>query len=217
MQARRSEVGRGYLVIEGHGEVKAAQNLIARLWVDLGCSPMIWADPIRITNLVQKPGVARACAIARSKPDAEALLILRDVDDDCPATSAPIAAQWIRDENLPFPVAVVLLCREYETLFLPCLARMAGVLLRDDRGGERPGLLARTRFEGDYQSIRGAKEWLSDHFPRGRNYKPSLDQLPMTRLIHFADLRSSGLASFGTLERGLQFLERHRNKTGVYP
>ncbi len=210
-------MGRGYLVVEGKGEVKAAQTLIYRLWNDLGHSPVVWADPIRGVNLLQRSGIARACAIVRSKPDADALLILRDADDDCPATSGPTAAQWIREENLQFPAAVVLLHREYETLFLPCLTRMAGIPLRDDRGVERSGLLAGTTFEGNYESIRGVKEWLSKRYPRGRSYKPSLDQLPMTRLIDFDDLRKSGLPSFGTLEKALAFLNTHRNRTGVYP
>jgi len=210
-------VGRGYLVVEGKGEVKAAQTLIIRLWKDLKYPPLSWADPIRGQNLLQKAGIARACSIVRSKSDADALLILRDADDDCPATSGPTTAQWVREENLHFPVGVVLLCREYETLFLPCLARMAGVPLRDDRGVERPGLLAGTTFGGEYESIRGVKEWLSKRYPGGRNYKPTLDQLPMTRLINFDDLRKSGLSSFGTLERALRFLNENRGRSSVYP
>jgi len=171
-------VGRGYLVVEGRGEVKAVQNLIVRLWNDLGCNPCSRADPIRGQNLLRQDGVARACSIVRSKPEAEMLLILRDADDDCPASSGPTSAQRVREENLPFPTAVVLFHREYETLFLPCLARMAGVLLRDDRNIPRPGLVAGTTFEGNYEATRGVKEWLSERFPRGRNYKPTLDQLP---------------------------------------
>lgn len=29
-------MGRGYLLVEGHGEVKAMGNLVNRLWLDLG-------------------------------------------------------------------------------------------------------------------------------------------------------------------------------------
>ena len=94
---------------------------------------------------------------------------------------------------------------------------MAGVPLRDDRGVERVGLLAGTMLEGDYESIRGVKEWLGKRFPRGRSYKPSLDQLPMTRMINFDDLRHSGLSSFGTLERALGFLDTNRGQSQVYP
>ncbi len=114
-------------------------------------------------------------------------------------------------------MAVVLLYREYETLFLPCLARMAGVRLRNHLNIERDGLLPGTKFEGDYESIRGVKEWLSKHYPKGRAYKPAYDQLPLTRLIDFDDLRRSNLPSFGTLERALRFLDGARGKPIVYP
>ena len=210
-------MAKGYLVVEGQGEVKAVQNLIVKLWKDLGCAPCSWADPIRGQNLLRQDGIARACRIVRSKPDAEMLLILRDADDDCPANSGPATAQWIRGENLHLPAAIVLFHREYETLFLPCLPRMAGVPLRDDRDVERPGLVAGTTFEGDFEATRGVKEWLSERFPRGRNYKPTLDQLPMTRLINFEDLRTSALPSFGTLERALRFLDNNRGRSNVYP
>ncbi len=65
---------------------------------------------------------------------------------------------------------------------------------------------------------RGVKEWLSGQFPKGRSYKPSIDQLPMTRMLDFNDLRDSGLPCFGTLERALKFLDQHRGRLAVvYP
>lgn len=211
-------MGRGYIAIEGHGEVRAIHNLIVRLWNDLGLPHQVWADPpIRPSGINTRAGVARVCHLIRSRKDANALIMLRDADDDCPRLTGPATAEWLRAENLPIPVAVVLLHREYETLFLPCLARMAGVPLRDDRNVERPGLEAGTTFQGNFESIRGVKEWLSDHFPRGRAYKPTLDQLPLTRLINFDDLRKARLPSFGTLERALRFLNDSRGQSCVYP
>src|SRR5262249_15489785 len=149
-----------------------------------------------------RDGIGRACRLVRTKRDAAALLVLRDADDDvdCPKTCGPQTAEWIRNEQLTFPAAVVLFRREFETLFLPCLGRMAERPLRDERGIERAGLRAGTIFTGDYEGVRGVKEWLSRHFPSGRSYKPTLDQLPLTRMIDFNDLRQSGLPSFGTLE-----------------
>lgn len=210
-------MGRGYLLVEGHGEVQAAGNLVVRLWQDLALPPLPWTRPLRWTQLHQRRGVSKACAYVRSRGDAAALLILRDEDDACPRAAAPAAARWIADERLPFPAAVVLLHREYEVLFLPCLERMAGVALKDDRGIERPGLLAGTRFAGDWEARRDVKGWLSANFPPGRSYKPTLDQLPMTRLLDFALLRASGLACFGSLERGLRSLAEHLGTSSVYP
>src|SRR4051794_31253451 len=169
-------MGRGYIAVEGHGEVRAAHNLVVRLWADLGLSPMTWADPpIRPTAIHTRAGVSRVCSLIRPRKDADVLLILRDADDDtdCPKRMGPETAAWVREEGLSIPVAVVLLRREYEVLFLPCLARMAGVPLRDDRNVERPGLVPGTTFEGDYEGPRDVKGWLSRHFPKGRSYKPT--------------------------------------------
>jgi hypothetical protein len=214
-------MSRGYLVVEGHGETRAALNLVTRLWHDLGLDPQFhWSDPpIRGQALQTHQGIARACQLVRTKRDAAALLVVRDADDDvdCPKDRGPQTAEWIRAEQLPFPSAVVLFRREFETLFLPCLSRMAGKPLRDDRGIERAGLKSGTSFPGDYERVRGVKEWLSSHFPSGRSYKPTLDQLPLTRMINFDDLRQSGLPSFGTLENALRFIDQSRAKAGVYP
>ena len=180
---------------------------------------MHWAEPIRGRALHTQAGLVQACSLVRTKREVEALLILRDSDDDrdCPKKTAPEAARWIASQRLPFPTAITLLRREYETLFLPCLSQMAGVPLRDDRGIERPGLRPGTAYHGDYEARRGVKEWLTAHFPEGRSYKPTLDQLPMTRLIDFELLRQSGLPSFGTLERALRFLDDSRGCSLVYP
>jgi hypothetical protein len=131
----------------------------------------------------------------------------------------PRLAQILGSLSLPMPAAVVLFRREYEVLFLPCLDRMAGVKLRDERGIERDGIQRGTSFQGNYEGVRDVKGWLSDHFPPGRSYKPTLDQLPLTRLLDFAVLRRSGLPCFGTLERALTFIAHglQAGTHGVYP
>jgi hypothetical protein len=210
-------VQRGFIVVEGVGEYKAAGNLINRLWSDLGLSGLVWTAPRRWLKLHQQSEIERACNWARLQPNAGGLLILRDEDDKCPKNTGPEIARWIRGCSLPFPAASVLFHREYEVLFLASLASIAGEDLIDDRGVARPGVRANARFEGDLESVRGVKEWLSKRFPPGRSYKPSLDQLPMTRSIDFGLVRSSGLPCFGTLERSLRFLSEHRSFSAVYP
>ncbi len=207
-----------YLVVEGHGEVLAASNLVSRLWADLRLPPVVWMNPpIRGLNLARREGVTRACQLVRLKPKPGLLVILRDEDDLCPRDTAPQAARWIAEEQLPFAAGVVLLHREFESLFLPCVHLMAGKPLIDERGVSRPGLVEGTSFNGDPESVRGAKEWLGRHFGSGRRYKPTLDQLPLTRMLDFEVLRSSGLPAFGTLERTLRFLSDHRGTLAVYP
>ena len=173
-------MGKGYVLVEVHGELKAADNLISRLSADLGI-PRAWSPAIRWPNLHQKNGLQKGANFMRTKQDVDALLIFRDEDDACPKHRGPSLAAWLRELCLPFPSAIVLLHPEYE------------VLLR-----------------------RGIKEWLTSHFPPNRSYKPTLDQLPLTRLIDFSVLRQSNLPCFGTLERALQFLAKGEAGS-VYP
>lgn len=42
--------------------------------------------------------------------------------------------------------------------------------------------------------------------PPGRAYKPTVDQLALTRMVDFGALRASGLPCFSTLENALRFL-----------
>lgn len=62
------------------------------------------------------------------------------------------------------------------------------------------------------------KEWLTSQMQPGRAYKPTVDQLPLTRMVDFAVVRERGLPWFGSLERALEFLGANLGKVGVaYP
>jgi Domain of unknown function (DUF4276) len=207
-------LGKGYILVEGHGEQGAVDNLIFRLSKDLGL-PRPWAPAARWPNLHLRRGLERGASVVRSKPDADALLIVRDEDDKCPALQAPLMADWLRQLNLPFPSAVVLFHPEYEVLFLPCLDGMAGKSLGAG-AATRPGLRPGTHWDGSWEARRGIKEWLSAHFPPNRSYKPTLDQLPLTRMVDLSILRQADLPCFGSLERALRFLARGAAGS-VYP
>lgn len=212
---------KGYLVVEGHGEVKAAANLITRLWNDLKLQPLAWEKPIRGINLYQERGIKKSCELIRSKKDVSALVLLRDEDDECPKKMAPQIAEWVRQLGLPFPTCVVLAHCEFEVFFLPCMSIIAGKKIEDGGNGARLGILKGTIFKGNPESIRGVKEWLSEHMPAEIAYKPTLDQLPLTRMVDFQLLRNANppVPCFGTLERALQFLDSEISKGGkrVYP
>ena len=208
-----------YVLVEGHGEVSAVQNLVVRVSQDSGCF-YPWSDPLRWANLHQwesrtgRGGILKGVNFIRSKQDVGGLLILRDEDDACPKETAPEMAARLRELMLPFPVAYVLLHPEYEVLFLPCLERMTG-----DFPDGRSGLVDGTAWDGEtWESRRGIKEWLGKHFPSGRSYKPTMDQAIMTRKIDFEVLRDSDVPSFGSLERAIQMLCKHSGSAGsVYP
>ena len=207
---------KGYVLVEGHGEVDgAANNLIARLSRDVQ-TPFSWSPARRWTNLhlwdgVRRGGLRSGAEFIRSKGDASALLILRDEDDGCPRELAPARAEQLRSLHLPFPTAYVLLHPEFEVLFLPCLDRMSGA-------GFPAGLV----WDRDsWEARRGMKEWLSAQLPRGRRYKPTTDQLSLTRCLDLNALRAAEVPCFGTLERAVRFLgaRSHARTAGgeVYP
>ncbi len=203
---------KGYVLVEGHGEVDAVGNLIHRLGPAVGFGAP-WSRPIRWKNIHLPRGLEKGIEFVRSKGYAGALLFLRDEDDACPRAKGPELAEAIANLAPPCPTAIVLLHPEYEVLFLPCVAAMAGKPL-DGRPGLQPG----TRWDGaGWEVRRGVKEWLTQQLPLGRAYKPTLDQLPMTRMIDLDVLREAAVPCFETLERALGFLGRNFGGSGVYP
>lgn len=208
----------GYLLVEGHGEVEAVGNLISRLWSDLSLPFLPWAKPIRRKGLNRPDNIIRSCNIVRRKREPAALLVIRDEDDYCPKEIAPKESRIILEQNLPFPAATVLMHREYEVLFLPCVGQMAGLPIQDESGQQRPGLLPGTTFDGNPEDVRGVKEWLTDRFPQSLAYKPTIDQLPFTRMIDFELIRDAeSVPCFFTLERALRFLSDNIGRGGVFP
>jgi hypothetical protein len=194
-----------YVLVEGHGETDAVSNLLTRLAQE--CTPTLlpFARPIRVPGIASAESLIQYVELVRPKRDAIALLALRDDEDGCPKHDAPPLGARLRTLNLPFPAAAVLAYREYESLFLPCIEAMAGKPLAGP-GGARPGLRADARYEGDFEAKRGVKEWLTSQMPSGRAYKPTVDQLPLTRMVDFSVVREKALPWFGSLERALQFL-----------
>lgn len=208
---------RGYIIVEGQGETEAAQQLISRLWHDLGYPAVGWRT-LRGKNLLNAAGVHQYANVVRGYGDAAALLLLRDADDDCPQQTGPRTAGWLRELQLPFAAGVTLLCREYETLFLPCLADMAGKPFTDALGQRHPGLKSSASFRSAFEAPRGVKRVIDDHMQGGGRYRPTAHQLPLTRMIDFDVLRRSELPSFGTLERTVRFLRAHWGRArAVYP
>lgn len=207
-------MAKGYLLVEGHGEIEAALNLVARTSTHLNM-PVVWARAIRWKNLHQRAGVENGANYIRSRGDASALLVLRDEDDGCPKTLGPETAHWLRALNLPFCSAVVLLRPEFEVLFLPCIDELAGRTLSGPRGA-RAGLRLGTRWNGGWESRRGIKEWLTANFSGQTSYKPTTDQLQFTRMLDIPKLAAAAVPCFDTLQRAVTFLGSGSSGT-VYP
>ena len=204
------------LVVEGHGEVSAAPILMNRLWRHLGLSPDVVWEPQAIrssSDLKRRDAVIKACELVRPKRDTSMLLILRDDEDGCPASSGPEASGWISALNLPFPAAAVMAYREYETWFLPSIHSMAGVVLPNGRPGLKPGVA----FQGTgYEVSRDAKGWFTANMSGGRRYSETRDQAEFTKLMDLNAILTSGIDSFEVLGRALIVLDQ-AGPGRVYP
>lgn len=204
---------------EGHGEVESCGRLVARTLKAQGYIGSVFhhvAPPRRFK--IDAPGqLENACEFARiQRPGA--LLLTSDWEDGCPATDAPKLAARVRQLGLPFPTAVVLFYREYETLALSIADKLAGKTLQMGNGNSI--LLADSpKVPDDPEKPRGAKAWIEANLFGGLSYKPTTHQLPLTSLMEPADLRAADLSSFRRLEHGLDHLAQCvlNGTTDVYP
>ncbi len=183
-------------IVEGPGDIDAVPTLLHRIlrhrqWWNWSVAP-----PKRAGNLGNlKKRLDDFIQYAHKEKDCQAILILLDLDDGCPANEARALAARVRQLHLRCPVAIVLAHREYEAWFLASLATIAG----------SHGLSADLTFEGDVERIRGVKEWLTAQKPAGQAYKPALEQTSFTNLIDL-DLAQGRSRSFRRLCHALEEL-----------
>jgi len=204
-----------YVVVEGRGEVLAVESLLRRVAARCERPDVFWKVASRCNALKQRASLIEQCERLRARGDCERALLLQDDEDGCPRDDAPAMGRWVRELALPFPVAVVLFYREYETLFLPCLHLMAGKALQGQGGAELAPLRDDAAFHGDPESARDAKKAVNRFLPPRRPYKPSTHQLALTRLLDLDALAGSGLPCYGSLERAMRFVLT--SPDGVYP
>ena len=212
--------GRLAIIREGHGEAGAVENLVSRVGKSLGVMPEVfWSIPQSPRFVVSSPDRAvRATEIAATLSPS-AVLLTADLEDLCPAKSAPEFARAIRDTGFPFPVALVFFYREYETLAISIADTLGGRELKSMNGKPIVTLSTPEKVPANPEEPRDAKGWVQRNLMNGSSYKPTVHQLPLTRALKIEDLRASGLSSYVRLEAALMFLAGQvlTNSRGVYP
>ena len=162
-------------IVEGQGEEKAFPILLRRLIPELGCYVDVGGAPFRSkrTEMVREADFKRAVQIAAFKPNACALLVLFDADDDCASSHVPDMARWAREVAPQLPSAVVMARREYEAWFLAAIESLHG---------ER-GISSGAVYPGNPEEKRDAKGVIKMFTPKNAPYSPTADQPALSALF----------------------------------
>lgn len=195
-------------VVEGHGEVEAAPELLRRIIGALSPETIVECPrPIRVArNKIIKAGelerVARFAASGTSPDDL--ILVLLDADADCPAGLGPsllVRAQTACPDRC---IRVVLARREFEAWFLAAAESLSG----------RRGLKLDLSAPDDPESIRDAKAWLSAHRQDGHSYRETVDQTALAAGFDLDRARARS-PSFAKLWRDVKSALRLPPQTGA--
>jgi hypothetical protein len=156
-------------IVEGQSEVASVPVLLRRLLSERQRQDIIIARPVRVhrTSVVKEGEIERAVALARrNREGCDAVLVLLDADDDCPAELGPKLLNRIKKAHGDLSAAVVLPKREFEGWFLGSLESLRGVRFIVDDAFSPP----------NPEEIRGAKERLSEFMVSKRTYVETTDQ-----------------------------------------
>lgn len=157
-------------VVEGHGEEKALQGLLHRLVPHLREGAYADIRPAhrlpRDQMLKPEPLAKTLTIVTARRPRPTAVLVLLDADDDCAIDLATQVRDLARNSHAHVPLTAVVAVREFEAWFLAGARGLAGHM----------GLPLDLTPPPNPESIRGAKEWLSDRMPAGSTYQPPAHQ-----------------------------------------
>lgn len=173
-------------IVEGHGEVEAIPILIRRIAADLGHGFAVRIErPIRIprSKLVRPGEIERAVELAARRAGTDGgVLVLIDSDGEPPCTLGPTLLQRAQRVRPKMPIGLVLAHQEYEAWFLAAVESLRGLR----------GLSATIEPPHDPEGIRGAKEWLMRHMPKGITYSETHDQSAFTAQFELGAARWAG-------------------------
>ncbi len=172
-------------IVEGQGEELAFRILLNKILTAQQAET--YPDILRSWRVPKGTMVGRPAAlesyaeraIAEAGPNGRLFLLL-DADDDCPAELGPALLRRLAAQFPNHPISVNIANREYETWLIASLESisMASVIPEDSVLPER------------VESIRGAKEWLTERLPRGSPYNPIAHQASFTSSIDVPLARS---------------------------
>lgn len=168
-------------IVEGHGEVDAAPVLLRRLSNEAEQYQLKVLSGIRAsrTQLANSQGLAKALQTAQ-RSGCDAILVLIDADDDCPAVLAPKITEWAEEASAGIPCVTVMAHREFEAWFLASIEPLRGQRgIRDD-----------AESHPDPEQPRDAKRALKNRMIPGRGYSETTDQAAFAAKFSMPDAYS---------------------------
>ncbi len=166
-------------IVGGQGEKEAVPILFRRIADTLDPNLVVNVKPVLPVpeSLLAKAGELERSVefVARSIGRRGGIFILMDCDrpGGCPRNDAPTWLNRARLARSDMEISLVLANKEYEAWFVAAAESLRG----------KRGLATDLTSPSDPEGIRGAKEWLSDHMPRNRPYKPTIDQPALTSIF----------------------------------
>ena len=155
-------------IVEGKGDVEAVPLLLRRFASEYAGSAHIEIDSalrMKRSQINKQDSIQRMVQLAMRRR-ADAVMILFDSDDDCPATLASEVTNWAGEVAIGAPCVTVMAHREFEAWFLASIES-----LRDIRG-----IRADAKSHPYPEVPRDAKRALKDRMIYGRGYSETTDQ-----------------------------------------
>lgn len=168
-------------IVEGHSEVESVPVLLRRILNDLEKHTIKATRPIRVSRykLVKDGELEKALnMVVRKRENVAAILVLLDADDDCPKELGPKLLERGR-KTTDRPIAVTLAKSEFEAWFLG-----AKESLREVRGIKDSAIAPENP-----ESIKGAKEMLTENMEGSRSYNEVDDQPALAEEFNMNDTR----------------------------
>lgn len=165
-------------IVEGDGEVAGFPILLERLVRELGCYETIEYRPFleKRTGIVQEAKFKRAVEVVSNRPNAHAVIILFDADDDCARDVIPKLTRWSQEAIPSLPCAVIMARREYEAWFLAAIESLRGERrIRED-----------AQYDQNPEHRCGAKGVISRFMPQNKPYSETADQAALSALFNLS-------------------------------
>ena len=186
-------------IVEGHGDVRAAPELIRRVLFDINEYEIQVANPKRLKRHRIADDLPKTLQYAAQEPGSGAIIVIVDADRDCAQELAKNISQITQRRNIRLPVAIVCPNTEYEAWLIASVDTIRGRPI----GGRGAAIDAGAICPQDVETISDAKKWLSDRMPKHMAYKPTQDQRELTSMMDL-QLASTRSRSFRRLRHAVE-------------